>query len=103
MADHEIEVDTDALHRDTQYLRTQLNITRHHWKTLQGAMDTLNSMWSGPANQTMRTRFQKDEESVMALCGLLERLIGKMEEAERLYGRCAAEVREIAAGSGLDI
>jgi len=90
-----IEVDTAQLGRDIQQLQSTLRQTREHIETLRARMDEMNEMWEGPANRTMRQRFQRDHAQMLALCGSVESLLQTLESIRQAYDTCENNVRGV--------
>ena len=88
-----VEVNTTQLSNDIKRLRTMLDRTRNHIKSLKGKMDAMNSMWEGPTNLAIRQRFQTDHERMLALCTSLEELIQMLETIRQAYDNCEGKVR----------
>lgn len=92
-----IENNTATMERDIQLLREQLQQARSHFSQLTDRMHEMNQMWSGPANVTMRQRFQQDAEQIRELCALLEGLINELEAKRHLYETCEWNVSDTIA------
>lgn len=90
-----VEVDTIQLGHDIQSLRTTLGKTKGHIETLRAKMAEMNNMWEGPANLTMRQRFQEDYEQMLALCTMLDGLIQTLETIRQSYDTCENNVRGV--------
>lgn len=94
----EISNDTGALSSDIRTIRSGLEQARSHLRQLDASMESLNSMWSGPANQTMRQRFQSDRESITKLCVMLEMMVENLTTSRKSYDNCESNVSGIVSG-----
>ena len=58
----EIAVNTSTLASDTQDLQTQLDAVKRSMNQMYDAMQTLDAMWDGPANDAFRAQFSRKSE-----------------------------------------
>lgn len=94
---------------DLTYLRVNYaelgRIDTEMWQTLQDAynkieqlkevMDSLNSMWEGPAHDAEMARFQTDYDNMKELCRVYLDLINRLEIIYTDYFACHDELAEL--------
>lgn len=93
-----IEINIATLKNDIGEMETELQGLRDEMKLAFESITELDAMWNGPANDAFNRAFQEDNKSMEEMCGIIESLIGYMENARTEYTNCEAAVSaEIAA------
>lgn len=93
MADY-IEIDTMALDRDRQTIQSELESVQTEIGRLGEKMESLGSMWEGPAHNAFMSQFHTDYEFVQEFAGEIRAYIETMEYAGKEYERCEDAVRQ---------
>ncbi|MBE5881920.1 MAG: hypothetical protein E7289_06420 [Lachnospiraceae bacterium] len=91
----EIAVNTSTLASDTQDLQTQLDAVKRSMNQMYDAMQTLDAMWDGPANDAFRAQFSKDQSDMGDLCETIQKIINCMTYAKDEYNTCERDVNGI--------
>lgn len=91
----EIEIDTEHLNKDVEALKNLLTQLRKNQTSMEQAMDQLNTMWQGPANQIFNIQFRADCESFANVCTTVEAMIQAMETARMDYEACEEQVSDL--------
>ena len=93
----EIAIDTSALATDIQDLQSQLDIIKKDMDKMFDAMNTLDIMWDGPANDAFRAQFSQDHTDMGELCETIQKIINCMTYAKDEYNACERDVNGIVA------
>lgn len=93
----EIAVNTGTLASDIELLQSQLDFVKKDTNQMYEAMQALDAMWDGPANEAFRTQFSKDREDMETLCQTVQDIIDCMTYAKGEYNTCENEVGNIVA------
>jgi WXG100 family type VII secretion target len=93
----EIAVNTSTLASDIETLQEQLDMVKKDINDMYGAVQTLDSMWDGPANEAFKTQFRQDYKDMQELCKTVQQIIKCMKYAKKEYNVCENEVNDIVA------
>ena len=89
-----IEISTDALNGDIREFQTQIGGIESETKGLFEAVQTLNSMWTGPANAAFNKQFLQDYDIMMDVVKCLNQYADSLAYASREYQNCEEKVRQ---------
>ena len=95
MAIREIEQNTDRLSDDIIRLEEEKAVLEKAIDAMFDAVNTLDTMWKGPANEAFRAQFQSDYETCSEMNKTLGILIEKLRKAREEYDKCEAEVESL--------
>lgn len=87
-----IEINTDALSRDTGEIQTQINNIRSEMQGMFEAVQELNSMWKGEANSAFNVQFAKDYEIMGEMLQCLDKYAEALQYAQKEYCICESNV-----------
>ncbi len=93
----EIAIDTGALNRDVGTLNGTLDRIYSELSGMSDAIQTLDGMWDGPANEMFVQQFRHDYESMQEVCKGVRSLIQSMEDASKKYAAGENQVSGIVA------
>ena len=91
----EIGVNTNTLASQVDSLRAELERVRSDIDGMYEAVQTLDTMWDGPANDAFRTQFTTDKEAMEELCKTVQSIIDSMDNAKKEYDSCEMNVSQI--------
>ncbi|MGM9616770.1 WXG100 family type VII secretion target [Butyricicoccus sp.] len=97
MADR-ILIHTSELQAATDRLTDLLKNTKGELAELYEAVQSMNTMWTGPANDAFRSQFTSDQQEAYALCGTLQKFIQSMQYARNAYDNCESSICDIISG-----
>lgn len=80
-----LEINTDALGRDTDRLREQLTGLRRDLDSLTASIEALDQTWEGTAREAYMVQYQSDRQNMENLCSTLEEYIRLLESAKTQY------------------
>lgn len=89
-----IEIDTDRLNADIAQMQAHLEELNAAQERIYGSLETLRSMWQGPAQMAFYSQTRTDRVALQGLMRNLKNLIECMEYAKAEYNRCGDEVQE---------
>ncbi len=92
-----IEINTDALGRDTDSLRTQLQGLRTDLGSLTQSMNSLNQTWEGTAKGAYMSQYESDRQNMENLCKTLEEFIRFLDYAKTQYQEGDRKVKAAVA------
>lgn len=93
MADY-IEVDITTLEQDIEALKEAVGLVRGDMASMFGTISELDAMWDGPANAAFNMQFDRDRQTLEALCGTVDDIIDSVENAKNSYRKCETAVRD---------
>lgn len=96
MADY-IEIDTVALERDRQTIRSELDKIRTGIDRLREKMVNLGAMWEGPAHDAFMAQFNTDYVFIQEFCSEIGKYTETMEYAQKEYQKCDNAVQQAIA------
>lgn len=91
----EIEIDTEHLKKDVEMFKNLLSQLKKNQDSMERAIERLNTMWQGPANQIFNIQFRADCESFSNVCATVEAMIQAMEAARMDYEACDEQVSDL--------
>lgn len=96
-----IEIDTVVLQSDIEAMQSQLNAIKSDMNKMYEAVQTLDRMWNGPANDAFNQQFLNDKADMEELCGTIQSVIQYMEYAKKEYNNCENQVNSIVLEIGV--
>ncbi len=91
----QIGVNTDTLRSQVENLRTEIGQAESEMAKMYEAVQELDGMWDGPANEAFKTQFLDDKEFMEELCKTVREIIGSMDNARTEYEVCESAVRQL--------
>lgn len=91
----EITVDTGLLANDINSLQNLLNNIKKDMDKMYDAVEVLNGMWDGEANEAFNQQFSQDHNDMKELCDTVQRIIDCLEYAKKEYNTCETEISSI--------
>ncbi|MBR3307993.1 MAG: hypothetical protein IKI75_12170 [Lachnospiraceae bacterium] len=93
----EIAVNTVTLGGKVGDLNDDLNKLRGNIGKMYEAVEALDRMWDGPANDTFRAQFMNDKNDMDELFGEIQKVFDSMETAKKEYEICEGDVSQMIA------
>ena len=93
----EIEVDTEILQSQISQLEETLQATRMTLEKLTERVESLQSMWNGPAHDEFNRQYELDRERMENMCMIIQNVIEGMQQARLAYDQCEVEVGDVVA------
>jgi len=90
-----IKTDTVKLESTESSVREQISAIKKALTKLAGAVETLNAMWTGTANQAFNQTFQYDIQYLSAICDELEGIADFEKNAREKYVKCEQNVESM--------
>lgn len=90
-----IEIDTNALYSDISALEGQTSALDRQSKNMFTALEELNVMWDGPANQAFSTQFTSDMGTFDNMIQLLKDLTERLRTCRKEYDSCEQRVESL--------
>ncbi len=87
-----IKVNTSALNKDANDLRSLAKQAANQIKTMNSDMLALGSMWDGPAKSTFLQQFNVDVELFTEICKSVTSFSDDLHKAAKEYDRCENSV-----------
>lgn len=97
MASSEMAIDTTALNRDIGTLSSTLRRVEAEVEGMYGAIQSLDRMWDGPANEAFVQQFRRDYANMQALFRAVQSLIQCMRGAGAAYASGEKRVESIVS------
>lgn len=97
-----IEISTTRLDADISKIQEQIDNLDNAVLQVYRCLETLNTMWEGPANASFTAQTQLDKIAVESLVATLKHLVACMEFASSEYSRCVEEVNSKIAAIRLE-
>lgn len=94
MADY-IEIETRSLGQDRDNIQNQTEAVRGMLVQLQSSMETLFSMWEGPAKDVFMAQYSTDYEFMQDFLKEMEKYVQAMSYAQEEYDKCENDVAQI--------
>ena len=91
----EIEVNTNTLAADIEKLQNELNLVVSELNKMYDAVNLLDSMWDGPANDTFRAQFLQDRQEMQEICNELQKMNDCLVYAKNEYNTCENNINGI--------
>ncbi len=91
----EIGVNTETLRSQVESLRTEIGQAESEMNQMYDAVQELDGMWDGPANEAFKTQFMNDKEFMEELCKTVREIIDSMDNARTEYESCENTVRQL--------
>ncbi|MBR3525127.1 MAG: WXG100 family type VII secretion target [Lachnospiraceae bacterium] len=91
----EIGVNTDTLRSQVESLRTEIGQAENELGKMYDAVQALDGMWDGPANEAFKAQFMDDREFMEELCKTVREIIDSMDNARTEYESCENAVRQM--------
>lgn len=92
-----IAVEVSQLNKDLQDINQNIELIVKELKELEGDMNLLNSMWSGPSNQVQRYQTSKNIQEAGRICEKLRLYTEGLAYAAREYKKCEEKVLDAVA------
>lgn len=93
MADY-IEVNIQTLEQDIKDMEEALKLVESDMTSMFESVNSLDTMWDGPANAAFNRQFLADKQTFEALCEAVDGIIDSMDNAKNSYRKCEATVKE---------
>lgn len=90
-----IAVNTMTLASDIEALNSQLNKAKNDVQKMYVAIQTLNTMWTGPANIVYVAKFLSDKAKMEEMCQTIQKIIDCCSYAKSEYEACERTVNSI--------
>ena len=90
-----VEVDTDILRTQINQLEVTLARTRLALDKLNARVESLQSMWNGPAHDEFNKQYLLDRQRMENMCRIIQNIIDGMQQARLSYDRCTDEVDSV--------
>ena len=90
-----IGVNTDTLRSQVESLRTEIGEAESQMNKMYAAVQELDGMWDGPANEGFKAQFMDDKEFMEELCKTVREIIDSMDNARTEYESCESAVRQL--------
>ena len=80
-----LEINTDALGRDIDSLKTLSKNLKSDLQQLTASMEALNTSWEGTAKTAYMLQYRLDQSKMQQLCNTLDDYIKTLEYAKTQY------------------
>lgn len=95
MSINRIEINTNALQRDTAEIEDYLNKIQTDKNELVSSMQELNGMWEGSAHDAFINQFNIDMQRIDELTKDIEAYLSTLRNAVGVYNRCEDEIENM--------
>ena len=93
----EIGVNTSTLNSQADSIEKEVKAIRGDITRMYEAVQTLDSMWDGPASMAFKTQFNNDQQKMLELCDTIQSIVDSMKFAKKEYEDCENAVNGIIA------
>lgn len=87
-----IEIEISSLDTDIRSMEGDLASLRKELGEAYAAVQELDTMWNGPANDAFNREFEKDHANMEGMCDTIQKIIDYMVNASKEYRQCEASV-----------
>lgn len=87
-----IEISTERLDSDISKMQGELSDLSNAMNQVYSCLESLNSMWEGPANTVFTMQTRTDRVVLQGLIKNLNNLVECMEYAKSEYNKCTEDV-----------
>lgn len=92
-----IEIETRSLGRDRETIQSHTEGLRNRIQSMAEQMESLCSMWEGPAKESFIAQFQSDYEFMQEFLKEMDKYVQAMNFAENEYDKCESDVAQVIA------